>query len=587
VAHCSPVTREPVPRFDLYGELEVARSASVEVIEAAYRSLAKRHHPDVAASDASAAHDAERIKRLNVAREWLTDPERRRRYDAAMGFGPPSRASVRSSSSVRTARDRRPARGGRAATGAAAPAPAGSSGSAPPGGSAAAGSGDPASFGINGSEVRQFLADLRALDEARAQQVRTGRASVDEAAYTAARRTALDAGRERRADEARLAREAASVIVRGKLNDPELADVIAAIVADVAAAITLRDLLPRAEFELLLAPWTWRGGRISIRPAPAAAPAPSPTPAPRLTRPATLPARGRMTFPPHTPAIAAGAAVVVVIALAGGIALVNRPPTAIAEPGSPSPGPTVVVGGETETPTPTAVPTPSPAPGSAIDPVVLRELQRGAARTLRELSDAAAIGDVAAAKALLGRSAPGLRASGLAQASFPGATATDIAVVEDGDGWLATVGGDTLRTADGETWAFDYGDRPLAVYSGTPDHNLFWLDPRHDLFLRVDEVTVTRSVVRVRFAWSYGAGGFDGAFFDGASVWLSALSIGTRSYEVGPDINIGLGPVEDEADLAIPGTFRGASSLSFDAAVTLTEVGGGATIVSAYLLSAR
>jgi len=45
------VTRDSIPRDDLYGELEVSRQASVAAIEAAYRRLVKQHHPDVARSD--------------------------------------------------------------------------------------------------------------------------------------------------------------------------------------------------------------------------------------------------------------------------------------------------------------------------------------------------------------------------------------------------------------------------------------------------------------------------------------------------------------------------------------------------------
>lgn len=71
---------EPIPEFDLYAELEVSERASVETIEAAWRSLAKRNHPDVAANHADAAR---RMARLNVARDWLTDSEQRRRYDAS------------------------------------------------------------------------------------------------------------------------------------------------------------------------------------------------------------------------------------------------------------------------------------------------------------------------------------------------------------------------------------------------------------------------------------------------------------------------------------------------------------------------
>jgi len=61
----------------------------VGTIESAYRSLVKQHHPDVAAGDES------RIKRLNLARDWLTDPELRRRYDQVTDRGrnvpPPGR----------------------------------------------------------------------------------------------------------------------------------------------------------------------------------------------------------------------------------------------------------------------------------------------------------------------------------------------------------------------------------------------------------------------------------------------------------------------------------------------------------------
>ncbi len=69
---------EPVPEFDLYAELEVSERASVETIEAAWRSLAKRNHPDVAPDTGTGAL---RMARLNVARDWLTDPELRSRYD--------------------------------------------------------------------------------------------------------------------------------------------------------------------------------------------------------------------------------------------------------------------------------------------------------------------------------------------------------------------------------------------------------------------------------------------------------------------------------------------------------------------------
>ena len=66
-----------IPAFDLYAELEVSERASVETIQAAYRSLQQRNHPDRVGPEAG-----DRAVRLNIARDWLTDPERRARYDA-------------------------------------------------------------------------------------------------------------------------------------------------------------------------------------------------------------------------------------------------------------------------------------------------------------------------------------------------------------------------------------------------------------------------------------------------------------------------------------------------------------------------
>lgn len=80
------VPPEPIPPFDLYAELEVAPTASSETIDAAWRSLVKRHHPDAARPE-QAAGDAERIRRLNIAHHWLADPARRARYDSERVLG--------------------------------------------------------------------------------------------------------------------------------------------------------------------------------------------------------------------------------------------------------------------------------------------------------------------------------------------------------------------------------------------------------------------------------------------------------------------------------------------------------------------
>jgi DnaJ-like protein len=67
---------------DYYAVLQVHPDADQEVIEAAYRQLMKKHHPDLAGGDPRlvAEHEA-RAKAINEAFGVLRDPERRRRYD--------------------------------------------------------------------------------------------------------------------------------------------------------------------------------------------------------------------------------------------------------------------------------------------------------------------------------------------------------------------------------------------------------------------------------------------------------------------------------------------------------------------------
>jgi hypothetical protein len=71
------VARQSIPRSDLYGDLGVDPSADADAIESAYRDLID----PLSASEATA--DVRRAARLRVAREWLTDPELRSRYDAS------------------------------------------------------------------------------------------------------------------------------------------------------------------------------------------------------------------------------------------------------------------------------------------------------------------------------------------------------------------------------------------------------------------------------------------------------------------------------------------------------------------------
>ncbi len=78
---CRVPPRPALPADDLYARLEVPSTASPEAIELAWRALLRRHHPDVAGP---AGLDA--AKRINVAHDWLSDPQLRARYDRERGL---------------------------------------------------------------------------------------------------------------------------------------------------------------------------------------------------------------------------------------------------------------------------------------------------------------------------------------------------------------------------------------------------------------------------------------------------------------------------------------------------------------------
>ena len=71
---------------DPYQVLGVARNATQEKIKKAYRDLARKHHPDMNRGD---KRSEERFKEIQHAYETLSDPEKKRTYDAfgAAGFG--------------------------------------------------------------------------------------------------------------------------------------------------------------------------------------------------------------------------------------------------------------------------------------------------------------------------------------------------------------------------------------------------------------------------------------------------------------------------------------------------------------------
>ena len=64
---------------DYYKILQVAPDASTEVIQMAYKALAKKYHPDLNPGQEEAAQ--EKMKDVNEAYEILSDKDKRWQYD--------------------------------------------------------------------------------------------------------------------------------------------------------------------------------------------------------------------------------------------------------------------------------------------------------------------------------------------------------------------------------------------------------------------------------------------------------------------------------------------------------------------------
>ena len=79
--HCGAKQQQPLGKEehsrDPYQILQVSPDAEPEVVEAAYKSLARKYHPDLAGTAASEA----KMKEINWAHSILTDAQKKRQWD--------------------------------------------------------------------------------------------------------------------------------------------------------------------------------------------------------------------------------------------------------------------------------------------------------------------------------------------------------------------------------------------------------------------------------------------------------------------------------------------------------------------------
>ena len=66
-----------------YEILQIDKNASPEIIEKAYKTLAKKYHPDLQTGE-NKKQAEEILKQINEAYDVLSDPEKKEHYDASL-----------------------------------------------------------------------------------------------------------------------------------------------------------------------------------------------------------------------------------------------------------------------------------------------------------------------------------------------------------------------------------------------------------------------------------------------------------------------------------------------------------------------
>ena len=69
---------------DYYSILQININASPEIIEKAYKTLAKKYHPDLQQSEESKKEAEEILKNINEAYEVLSDKDKKQKYDSTL-----------------------------------------------------------------------------------------------------------------------------------------------------------------------------------------------------------------------------------------------------------------------------------------------------------------------------------------------------------------------------------------------------------------------------------------------------------------------------------------------------------------------